>query len=472
VIGESFRAHALLWPIGGFGIARKAARRILARPALRGSPAIGFIIRAALGVAHGHVPILLEMRHRAFRRIDRDVREVGAAQPLDLRVEVREVAPLQQRIVREVDAGRHVLRHESDLLGLREEVVDDTVEHQASHDAYRHQFLWDDLGRVEDVEIEAVGKGIVKQLDAQFPLGEIARVDRIPKIAAMEIRVGAVDLDRFVPDDRLQALLGLPVEFDERGCTLRIDKAERVHPEALDRAERPRNCPVRHDPHDHVHAFGGQADEVPEVVVRGLRLGEVAIRFGLGSVDQVGELYGILDEEHRDVIADEIPVAFLRVELDRKTANVTGKIRRAFTHALEHIGAGHIGETVGKFEIAVGTVAARMHDALGNALVVEVEDLLAKMRIFKQRWPARALLERVLVIRHGNAVLCRQCGNIAAGNLACLSTRSLRLGIGHRYRGIAWHSICLLGGLTTDIGGRKVRWRYFAARFCRIFGLF
>ena len=36
---------------------------------------------------------------------------------------------------------------------------------------------------------------------------------------------------------------------------------------ALHKAEGARDGPVRHDPHDHVHAFGGEADEVPEVVV-------------------------------------------------------------------------------------------------------------------------------------------------------------------------------------------------------------
>ena len=35
-----------------------------------------------------------------------------------------------------------------------------------------------------------------------------------------------------------------------------------------------------------------------------LSLGETAISFGFGGVDEVGELYGVLDEKDRDVIAD------------------------------------------------------------------------------------------------------------------------------------------------------------------------
>jgi hypothetical protein len=40
-------------------------------------------------------------------------------------------------------------------------------------------------------------------------------------------------------------------------------------------------------------------------------------------------------------------------------------------------------------------IAARMDDALGNALVIEVEDLLAEMGILEQCRPARALLRSV-----------------------------------------------------------------------------
>ncbi len=92
---------------------------------------VRLIVHAADGIAHRHVAVLLEMCERTLRRVDRHVREVRAAQPLHLRVEVGEVAALQQRVVAEVDAGRDVLGHERDLLGLGEEVVGHAVEHQA-----------------------------------------------------------------------------------------------------------------------------------------------------------------------------------------------------------------------------------------------------------------------------------------------------------------------------------------------------
>ena len=55
---------------------------------------------------------------------------------------------------------------------------------------------------------------------------------------------------------------------------------------------------------------GHERGEVPEGVVRGLRLREAAVGLLLGGVDEVGKLDGVLDEEDGDVVADEVPVAF------------------------------------------------------------------------------------------------------------------------------------------------------------------
>ncbi len=273
--------------------------------------------------------VLLEMRHRAFGRVDRDMGEVRTAQSLDLRVEIGEITPLKQRVVREVDAWRHILGAEGDLLGLGEEIIDDPVEHQPPDDADGHQFLRDQLGRVEDVEVEAVGKRIVEQLHAQLPLREVAAVDRIPKVAAMEIRVRAIDLDRLVPHHRLQTLLGLPVELDEGGLAVGIHQPERMDAKAFHRAERARDRAVGHLPHDHMHAYRRQANEVPEIIVRRLCLRKLPVGRGLHRMDQVGKLDRILNEENRDIVADQIPIALLRIELDGETADVTGKIGRA-----------------------------------------------------------------------------------------------------------------------------------------------
>ena len=63
-----------------------------------------------------------------------------------------------------------------------------------------------------------------------------------------------------------------------------------------------------------------------------------------------------------------------------------------------------------RFEIAVRGRTARVHDALGNALVVEVEDFLPQHKVFQQRRPAPAGLKAVLIVRDANALVGGEVG--------------------------------------------------------------
>ena len=63
----------------------------------------------------------------------------------------------------------------------------------------RDLFFRNELGRIEHVELELIGEVFVEHLHAQFPFREIAGGDGLPEIAAVEVGIGAVDLDRFVP---------------------------------------------------------------------------------------------------------------------------------------------------------------------------------------------------------------------------------------------------------------------------------
>jgi hypothetical protein len=108
------------------------------------------------------MPVLLEVSKRTLGCVDWDVRKVGAAEALQLCVQVREVAALKQRIVGEVDAGWHVLGHERHLLGLGEEVVGHPIQNQAPHGDGLEKFLGDNLGGIEHVEVKVVGELLVK----------------------------------------------------------------------------------------------------------------------------------------------------------------------------------------------------------------------------------------------------------------------------------------------------------------------
>src|SRR5660398_304825 len=80
-----------------------------------------------------------------------------------------------------------------------------------------------------------------------------------------------------------------------------------------------------------MHRFRRERNEIPECVVRSCRLRKAAIGLHLDGMDEVGEFNGILDEENRDVIADQVPVAVLCVKLDGKSAYVTRGIHRTRT---------------------------------------------------------------------------------------------------------------------------------------------
>ena len=84
-------------------------------------------------------------------------------------------------------------------------------------------------------------------------------------------------------------------------------------------------------------------------------------------------------------------------------------------------------------------VAARMHHALGNPLVVEMENLLAEMKILDQGRPTRTDLERVLVVGHRTALRGGQdrrialCGLMELAALAAVQLLIVDGGCSGRY---------------------------------------
>jgi len=125
-------------------------------------------------------------------------------------------------------------------------------------------------------------------------------------------------------------------------------------------------------------------------------------------MNEIGKLDGVLDEEHRDVVADDVPIAFLRIQLDRKPAHVARQIeralaagdgrephksRRTLAGALKQVGAGVFRLRFVILEEAMRAVATGVNHPLRNTLMIEVEDLFAEMEILKQRWAARTYLE-------------------------------------------------------------------------------
>ena len=72
--------------------------------------------------------------------------------------------------------------------------------------------------------------------------------------------------------------------------------------------------------------FRLQSNKVPKVVVRALPSWNFVIRLRLDCMNEIWEFYCFLDKENGHVVADNIPISFLRVELDRKSTDVSNCI--------------------------------------------------------------------------------------------------------------------------------------------------
>ncbi|MNV50508.1 hypothetical protein D3C71_1425230 [compost metagenome] len=212
---------------------------------------------------------------------------------------------------------------EGNLLGFGEEVVRVAVQHHLAQRRDGHQFFGDQLGRVENVEIEGVFIFFFDDLHPQLPFRVVADLNRLPQITPMVVGVLSRKLLRFVPHQGASAGRRAPVEFDEARLALGIDQAKGVHAEALHAAQAFRDRPVGHCPHHHVRRLRHQRNEVPEGVVGRATGRDLVMRLGFDRVHEVGKLDRILYEKHRHVIAHQVEVAFVGEELHGETPYIT-----------------------------------------------------------------------------------------------------------------------------------------------------
>src|SRR5664279_3804587 len=145
-----------------------------------------------------------------------------------------------------------------------------------------------------------------------------------------------------------------------------------------------------------MHGFRCERNEIPEGVVRGCRLREATIGFHLYGMDEVGKFDGVLDEENRNVVSYQIPVAFFGVKLDSKSAYITRCVYRTraagncrypsehrclLTDLGEYPGGGIFFQRIGQLEESMHARRSRVNDTLGNTLVIEMRDFFAKDEI-------------------------------------------------------------------------------------------
>ena len=200
----------------------------------------------------------------------------------------------------------------------------------------------------------------------------------------------------------------------------RVDERIGVRAEAVDVAIALRQPAIREQDRDLVQALRRQRPEIPH---RGRRA-QVGLRMALLRVDEVGKFQRIADEEHRRVVADDVPIALLGVELQRKAAHVALGIRRTTLagdgrEAQEQLPSScrssrstsafvYLRDVVGDGQRAIGTRALGVHGALRNALAVLMRELFEQMEVLEQHRAARAGGQRILVIGDRRAAIRRK----------------------------------------------------------------
>lgn len=289
---------------------------------------------------------------------------------------------------------------ECNLLSLGEKLIDVTVELHLADIADWKDILGPDLGRIEDIEVEFILAGLWADLDAKFPGWIGTLLDCVPEVAAMEIRVISCELQSFIPDQRVHAESRRPVELHERADAFGIGKGKCVDTKTLHHAERTRDGPVTHRPHEHMRSFRMKILKIPEVIMSALGLRHLRVRLRLASVNNIWEFYGILNEENRNIISDKIPVSLLSVEFGCEPAHITNSIGASTASKdgrepdkdwsgtgciCEHWSVGDVCEALIKLERSEGARTTGMDYSFGYSFVIKVHNLILRQLTISYR---------------------------------------------------------------------------------------
>ena len=192
------------------------------------------------------------------------------------------------------------------------------------------------------------------------------------------------------------------MEFYPHTLILGIDHAEGVTAKAVHVAVGIRDAALAHRDGDLVQRFGEQRPEIPVIGGRA----QVGLRIAFDRPVEIGEFVRVAQEEHRGVVAHQVPVAFFGVELHRKAADIAFCIGRAafpsdggeahenfgfLTDRRKDLGLGVLGDVMRDGELAEGSGSLGVHAPLGDHLPVKMGQLFQVPDILQQHgstWPS------------------------------------------------------------------------------------
>jgi hypothetical protein len=276
-----------------------------------------------------------------------------------------------------------------------------------------------DLGEVERVVGLLARFQLRHDLDLDLPFREVAALDRLEQVALRAFAVVADHLVGLCVRPVLVALQRLEVELHPVALAGVVPQAVGVAAVAVHKTVAPGQAAIGEQDRYLMQALGRERPEIPH---RGRRP-HVGLRMAFLRADEIREFHGIADEEDRRVVADQIPVAFLGVELEREAAHVPLGVGRPMLArngreaqqrlrlgaGLEHLGPRVFRDVAGDGQRAVGRGSLRMDHALGDPLAVLVRELLEQLIVLQQDRTFRASRDAVLIVRNRSAGGGREC---------------------------------------------------------------
>ncbi len=343
-----------------------------------------------------------------MRPVDRQQRMIGA-EAVAVRIGIGEEPALQHLVRAEADPGHDVGRAEGGLLDLGEIILGVAVQHHLADLEQRIVLVRPHLGEVEGIQAIFRGVGLGHELHADAPGRRRAIDDSREQVARGVVGVDARHPHRLLGGEVRDPLARLEMILDPDALALGVDPAEGVAAEPVHVAIGARRAAVREQDGHLVQGLRRQREEIPHR----RRVLEIGLRVALLRVDEVREFQRVAQEEHRRVVADDVVIAFLGVELHGEATRIAFGIGRSLLAAdggktQEDLGLladggqerrlGPVRDVAGDAEDAVGAGALGMDDALGDALAVEMRELLDEMEILQQDRSARPGGQAVLIV--------------------------------------------------------------------------
>src|SRR4026209_2887497 len=113
-----------------------------------------------------------------------------------------------------------------DLLRFSKKILGIAVQSQSADSSHRHELLRNKLCGVEEIKRELLFILFFNDLHPELPFWKITILDRVPKIAPVEVRIQTRNFLCFIPNDRMHAQYCLPVKFHEPRFPFFIHKSK------------------------------------------------------------------------------------------------------------------------------------------------------------------------------------------------------------------------------------------------------